>query len=434
MEKLLHYIWKQRILPLGTLATTRGLPVEVIDPGLHNHDAGPDFFNAKVRIGGTLWVGNVEIHLRATDWLRHRHDTDPAYDSVVLHVVAEADTDVCTSAGRVLPQLVLPVPDEVRAHYAELCRTEDYPRCWRIIPQVPQLRVHSWMSALLFERLNERAAKCLARLQAAQGDWERTAWVTLARNFGFGLNGDAFEQWATRLPLHACAKHRDDLLQLEALFMGTAGLLQAEAVPPSAREAASADAYFRRLQSEYAYLAHKFELPAPMPYQLWRYLRLRPQNFPHLRLAQLAQLYHQGTGGFASLTQAATRQALHQVLDTAPSDYWQRHYLFGLEARKSEKRLSAASRDLLIINTVVPLLFAHGIKTADDQEQERAIQLLEQLKPENNFIIRQWQQCGLQVESAADSQALIQLKRSYCDRSECLRCRFGFEYLQSGKH
>ena len=348
-------------------------------------------------------MGNVELHLRSTDWFRHHHETDAAYNSVILHVVTEADGEVLTADGKHPPQLVLPIPEGVKANYAQLCRTEDYPRCWRIIPTVSRLTIHSWMSALLFERLSERADKCLERLDAVQGDWERAAFITLARNFGFGLNGDAFEQWARNLPLSACGKHRDDPFQLEAFFLGTAGLLQPEAIPTSAREAGVNDDYFRRLQTEYAYLAHKFELPMPMSYKTWRYLRLRPQNFPHLRLVQLAQLFHRDTAGFAALTRLTERAALHEAFETSASDYWQTHYLFGMPSRPNTKRLSEASRDLLIINTVVPLLFAHGIKTGDEGSQARAVSLLEQLKPEKNFIIRQWKQCPALTKRSACS-------------------------------
>ena len=286
------------------------------------------------------------------------------------------------------------------------------------------------MSALLAERLAERAQRCLDWLKAVDGDWERTLFVALARNFGFGVNGDAFEAWGKALPLHAAAKHRDDLFQLEALFLGTAGLLALEAVPPTARQAAAEDSYFLRLQREWAYLKHKFQLPEPMTYERWRYLRLRPQNFPHLRIVQLANLYFRGTASFAALMKASSREALHTALDAAPSDYWQRHYLFGLESRRSEKHLSPSSRDLIIINTVCPMLFGYGEAHNDPSVQERAVELLEELRPEQNYIIRQWQQCGVEVASAADSQALIQLKRIYCDRKDCLRCRFGFEYLK----
>ncbi|MBP3823789.1 MAG: DUF2851 family protein [Bacteroidaceae bacterium] len=430
MEQLLHYVWKHRILPLGKLCTTSGQEVEVIDPGLHNHDAGPDFFNAKVRIGGQVWVGNVEIHLRSSDWQRHGHQLDPAYNNVILHVAEVVDAEVVTQDGKQLPQLCLPIPEDVSEHYAELCRTEDYPRCWRIIPSLSRLTVHSWMSALLAERLAERAQRCLDWLKAVDGDWERTLFVALARNFGFGVNGDAFEAWGKALPLHAAAKHRDDLFQLEALFLGSAGLLALEAVPPTARQAAAEDSYFLRLQREWTYLKHKFQLPEPMAYKRWRYLRLRPQNFPHLRIVQLANLYFRGTASFAALMKASSREALHTALDAAPSDYWQRHYLFGLESRRSEKHLSPSSRDLIIINTVCPMLFGYGEAHNDPSVQERAVELLEELRPEQNYIIRQWQQCGVEVASAADSQALIQLKRIYCDRKDCLRCRFGFEYLK----
>ncbi len=421
MEQLLHYVWQYRMLPVEPLKTTDGDSVEVIDPGLHNTDAGPDFFNAKVRLSGTMWVGNVEIHQRSSDWVRHGHHTDPAYDSVVLHIAETVDSDVYTQSGRRLPQLQLSVPASVREHYDSLLSTQDYPRCWRIIPSLPSLKTHSWLSALLYERLTQRGNLCLQRLQAVGGDWERTTFITLARNFGFGINGDAFETWARHMPLHAAAKHHDNLFQLEALFLGSAGLLSSP----------EADDYLQRLRAEWDYLAHKFQLPAPMSPSLWRYLRLRPQNFPHLRIAQLAQLYHRQTATYSRLLEATSRQALHEALDTEPSEYWRNHYLFGMPSAPSRKRLSAASRDLIIINTVAPLLFATGMAHDKEALQERAMRIIDELKPEQNYITRQWQQCGITAQSAADSQALIQLKREYCDRRDCLRCRFGYEYLKS---
>ena len=430
MEKLLHYVWRHRVFPLEALVTTDGQAVEVIDPGLPNRDAGPDFFNAKVRIGGTLWVGNVEIHLLASDWNRHGHQTDEAYNSIILHVVERADAEVITSDGKRPPQVELPIPEPIREGYEQLSQREDYPRCWPVIPKLSSLTTHSWLSALLAERLQERAGRCLERLSAVDGDWERAFFITLARNFGFGLNGDAFETWARHLPLYAAAKHRDDPFQLEALFLGTAGLLDAAAMPKSVSEAAESDNYLHRLRSEWTFLKHKFQLEQPMKSHLWRYLRLRPQNFPHLRLVQLAMLYHRQTASLSAILKANSREALHTALDTAVSEYWQTHYLFGMPSKRNEKRLSVDSRDLLIINSVAPIRFAHGQAHNDEAEQESAITLLEQLKAEKNFIIRQWQQCGLEVDSAADSQALIQLKREYCDRNDCLRCRFGYEYLK----
>ncbi len=430
MEALLHYVWKHRFFPSSPLKTTMGDNIEIIDPGLHNYNAGPDFFNAKVRINGTLWVGNVEMHIKASDWLRHGHNRDNAYNNIILHVVEVADTEIMTADGKRPPQLVLHIPDKVQESYNRLSQTEDYPRCWPIIPSLSTMMVHNWMSALLAERLHERAQQCLDRLENAQGDWERTAFITLARNFGFGINGDAFEAWARKFPLHAAAKHRDNLFQLEALFLGSAGLLEHNAIPPSAQEAAERDEYLQQLRKEWVYLAHKFQLPPAMEAHRWRYLRLRPQNFPHLRIVQLANLYYKQTARLSTFLQTTSREGLHQAFETGATNYWQTHYLFGIPNDKNEKRLSPASRDLLIINTVCPLLYAHGMSHNDEHEQERAIELMEQLRPERNFIIRQWQQCGVSVESAADSQALIQLKRMYCDRHDCLRCRFGFEYLK----
>ncbi len=433
MEKLLHYAWRYRLYPLGTLYTTGGEEVEVLDPGLKNADAGPDFFNAKVRIGATVWVGNVELHLRSSDWVRHGHHTDPAYNSVILHVAEVVDAEVVTADGKKPPQLQLPVPPKLKADYATLCRSEDYPRCWYIIPSISTLQVHSWLSALLAERLSARADMVLQRLHQTNGDWERAFFITLARNFGFGINGEAFEWWGRHLPLHAASKHRDDIFQLEALFLGSAGLLADQALPPSSRNAAADDDYLKRLRQEWAFLAHKFQLPEPMEASRWRYLRLRPQNFPHLRIVQLARLYHQRTAGLANILHAADRQALHACFNTGVSPYWTEHYLFGLPSEHKEKSLSTASRDLLIINTVCPTLFAYGVEHHDEALKERAVALLESLKAERNFITRQWQQCGLVVENAADSQALIQLKREYCDRLDCLRCRFGYEYLKKTK-
>ena len=403
MERLLHYVWKHKMLPLKTLMTENGQEVEVIDPGLHNHDQGPDFFNAKIRLGGTLWAGNVEVHLRSSDWYRHGHDNDPAYNSVILHVVGEIDEEVRNAEGKTLPQVQLDIPQKIRQSYEELCRTEDYPRCHRIIPSVPQLRVHQWMDALLVERLKERSELVAERAERTGGDWERATFVTLSRSFGFGLNGDAFERWAMRIPLQAAGKHRDNLFQIEALFLGMAGLIEEVKMVKDEEE-------IERLQQEFAFLKHKFSLGESMQRSDWRLLRTRPQNFPFIRILQIAELYHNGKAQMSKLLEAKDIKELQQSLTV--------------------KGTTASSRCLLIINTVVPLLFAYGRHIGDEDICMRAVRLLEELPAENNFILRQWQACGLKVGTAADSQALIQLKRQYCDRIDCLRCRFGYEYLK----
>lgn len=422
MEQLLHYVWKHKIFPLQPLQTTSGLPVEVIDPGLPNTNAGPDFFNAKLKIDGTLWVGNVEIHTQASDWLRHRHDRDRAYDSVILHVVGESNCEVYHSDGVVVPQLVLRCPESVLQHYEELHRAEIYPPCYSILGALPKLTVHSWLSALQVERFEQKAHTIAERLERCNHHWEDVFFITLARNFGFGLNGDAFEAWANHLPFRAVDKHRDDLFQVEAFFLGQAGLLN--------EEPAGHDDYYQKLQKEFAYLQHKFELSAPMTTEQWRFLRLRPGNFPHVRLAQLAGLYHKEQSLFSRIMEAETLEAVKKMLSADASPYWEEHFTFKKTSPRQPKRVGGNALNLIIINTVVPFLYAYGLHKADERLCDRATRFLEALKAENNHVTRMWSGAGLPVYSAADSQALLQLQKEYCDKKDCLRCRFGYEYLR----
>ena len=430
MEQLLHYCWKHKMWPATGLETTDGRTVEVIDPGLHNRNAGPDFFNAKVKIDGTLWVGNVEIHDRSSHWYQHGHERDANYNNVVLHVVGEADRDVQTQQGHFVPQLCLAVPPSVQANYDELIKTDSYPPCYRIIPSLAPLTVHAWMAALSTERLEQKTVAIERRLKLSNGSWEEAYFTTLARNYGFGINGDAFEEWAHHIPLNAVGKHRDDLFQLEAIFLGQAGLLELEAVPERYQQTALNEGYFAKLRNEYQYLAHKFSLQ-PMDYKRWRFLRLRPQNFPHIRIVQLANLYYERRAGLSQLIESPDMVTLAGQLRTQVTPYWETHYTFGTESMRNAKHLSPFSINLLVINTCIPVLFAYGRHTLREELCDRAFDFLEQLKAENNNIIRMWQSCGLEVRSACDSQALIQLKKEYCDKKDCLRCRIGYEYLRA---
>ena len=425
MEHLLHYVWKHKLFPLKVLQTTEGLPVEVIDSGLQNPNAGPDFFNAKLKIDGTLWVGNIEIHIHSSDWLRHGHDKDKAYDSVILHVVGEADMEVTRTDGGRIPQLILTCPENVQSHYHELCVADQYPACHPILASLPKLTIHSWLTALQTERLEQKAQLITQRLALCNRNWEDAFFITLARNFGFGLNGDAFETWAGLLPFRAMDKHRNDLFQIEAFFYGLAGLLE-ETFLKKEQE----DEYSLRLCKEFRYLQRKFEIGQGMDATLWRFLRLRPENFPHIRLAQLAYLYQKGDKLFSRLLEAETLADVRTLLDARTSPYWENHYLFGRLSSQKEKAMGERSKDLIIINTVVPFLYTYGLHKADERMFERAGRFLEELKAESNHIIRSWSDAGLAVVSAADSQALIQLQKEYCDKRKCLYCRFGYEYLK----
>ena len=432
MEELLHYVWKHKLLPLTELQTTDGRVIEILDPGLHNRNAGPDFFNAKVKIGGTLWVGNVEIHMKSSDWYRHGHDRDAHYNNVVLHVVALADMEAKTQDGNYLPQMVLQIPQPLKDNYEVLLHNDQYPPCYRIIPDLTRLTVHSWMAALQTERLEQKTEAIQRRVDQCDGSWEDAYFVTLARNYGFGINGEAFEQWALNVPLRAVGKHRDDLFQIEAIFMGQAGLLQLESIPERYQADALNEGYFAKLRNEYLYLAHKFTL-TPMSYEPWQFLRLRPQNFPHIRIAQLANLYYERKAGLSVLLECGALERLRRWLQTHVTPYWESHFLFGAESPQSSKKTSISSANLLIINTAIPMLFAVGRHRQNEKYCDRAFDFLEQLKAEDNHIIRMWKACGLEVNTASDSQALIQLKKQYCDKRDCLRCRIGYEYLRKGE-
>ena len=419
MEQLLHYVWKHKIFPLKELKTTTGQQVEAIDTGLANTDAGPDFFNAKLKLDGVLWIGNIEIHERSSDWFKHGHHADAGYNSVILHIASEIDTEISRSNGERIPQIQLICPEAVRTNYKELLETDSYPPCYRIIPSLPPFTAHSWMTALQMERFEQKATLLNERLKRCQGNWEDAFFITLARNFGFGLNGDAFETWAHRLPFRAVDKHRNDLFQIEAIFFGQAGIL----------EDSDGDGYYLRLKKEYTYLQHKFGL-IPMDASLWRFLRLRPANFPHIRIAQLACLYHRAYGLLSRIMETETLQGVRDILKGGTSEYWLTHYTFGGSSPSRPKTLSNTSLDLLIINTVVTFLYAYGLHKGNRVLCARAGSFLEELKAENNYITRMWEQCGMKASNAADSQALIQLKKEYCDKKKCLYCRIGYEYLK----
>ena len=348
---------------------------------------------------------------------------------MILHVVGTIDSEVMNTNGEFIKQMQLDVPSHVREHYDELLQTDSYPPCYKVIPELTPLVVHSWMAALQTERLEQKTEAVGKRVERCNGSWEDAYFVTLARNYGFGINGDVFEQWAENLPLSAVAHHRDDLFQIEAIFMGQAGLLELEAIPDYYQKDALNEGYFAKLRNEYLYLAHKFSMK-PIDFHLWRFLRLRPQNFPHIRISQLANLYYQQKAGLSQLIMCETVEELKRLFSSQVTPYWETHYTFGSTSSKTEKHLAYGSINLLMINTAIPILFAYGRHQGREVLCDRAFDFLEQLKAENNYIIRMWQQVGLSVTTAGDSQALIQLKKEYCDKKDCLRCRFGYEYLK----
>lgn len=412
---------------LGTTLATRGggEPVSIISPGVLNTDAGPDFSNARLRIGNTEWCGNVEIHVKASDWYHHRHDQDPAYDSVILHVVAVDDRKVCRSDGSSIPQVLVSFPESFYRIYSSLADNIGGVRCQHLLPSLLEsdpLSVSAWLETLAVERMQAKASRILDELRNGAGDWERTCFVTFARGLGFGLNSEPFEILARSIPLKCLARHSNDSLQLEALLFGQAGMLDTSVH--------IFDEYYQLLCREYFFLARKYGL-RPMNAGLWKYARTRPGNFPHRRIALLAKAVE---GGFSMMSDiiaaGADIERLRSIFDLRPEGYWRNHTGFDMEAGTPGGGLSPASTDLLLINVASPLLYAHGATYGDADAAETGLDIWCLLKSENNIKTRQWSSAGIGCENAMRSQGLLQLSKEYCDKGRCLDCRIGHSLLR----
>lgn len=420
MEKLMQYVWKHRLWRSEDMVTNTGKKVRVVDPGLLNTDAGPDFFNAKIEIDGHMWVGNVEMHYRATDWKRHRHDSDKAYDSVILHVVAKDDAPVRRTNGELIPQLVLEVSPQFNADYASLVGATIEVPCATKIKQVPHLTIVEWVEGLAFERLHGKVERIHQLLDSFNGSWEDVCYVTLARNFGFGINNDAFERLARRTPLRLLGKHSDSVLQIEALLFGQAGMLDAQKP--------GMDSYYNQLCTEYAFLSNKFQL-TPMEKESWKLFRIRPQNFPYRRIAMLAQFIEGGFRMMNRILEVEGEKEMRALFEVELSGYWTKHYTFGKPNERATATLSRNSIDIILINTVAPLLYAYGELTGNYEMTDKAIKLLEDLRAESNSIVAHFVAYGIDCPDALTSQALVQLKREYCDARKCIYCKIGHHLL-----
>lgn len=418
MEDILHYVWKFKLYN-RVLQTTDGQAIEVIDPGVSNANEGPDFFNAKIKIGDKLWVGNIEIHVASSDWMLHKHEQNKSYDSVVLHVVKEADCEVKNSEGRSIMQCEMRYPQSIDENYDFLIHSNIDLPCVNYFAEMDRFHLSSWMNNLLMERL-ERKAKDIDRLfSRLEGSWEEVFYVLLSRSFGFGLNSDSFERLALSLPLRYIQKHGDNIVQIEALLFGQAGMLEDEQAK---------DSYHGLLQKEYEFLRHKYGLK-PLEKHVFKNLRTRPTAFPQIRIAQLVALLHSSQGLFSKVVDKKEVGQIRLLLHVNASEYWQTHYTFGAESAKKSKFLGDSSLDILLINAVSPILFAYGKYIGDEDMCERALRLLEEIKAEKNSISKLFSKNGVTMNSAADSQAVIQLKREYCEKRKCLYCRVGHRLL-----
>jgi len=424
-EDFLHYVWKFRLFDRINLRTTEGEELEIYSAGLHNTHAGADFQNARIRVGETTWAGNAELHLSSADWQRHGHTGDNAYDNVILHVVYNDDAPVTLPNGRRLPTLVL--KDRISAdlynrYHGLVFGNQRIIPCEGSIARIDPLTMQNWLTRILVERLEKRAETVTAALEKNRGDWEETFYQYLAANFGFKTNALPFELLAKSLPQNILAKHKNNPLQIEALIFGQAGFLNEE----------PADDYPRSLKKEYDYLRKKLSL-TPVETHLWKFLRMRPQNFPTIRLAQFAALIVQSSHLFSRILEVKEVKDLRKLFaEIEIHPYWQTHFRFDKESPASVKHLGQASVNTLLLNTVALFLFSYGKHMQQQYYISRALKLLENIPAENNHITTDFTNLGVNILTAFESQALLELKNNYCDYKKCLQCGVGIKILKPG--
>lgn len=415
-ERLLQFIWQFQYFNKNELATTATEELWVISPGQFNTNQGPDFSDAKIRIGPATWAGSVELHLKTSDWKKHHHQADKRYSNVILHVVWEHD-EACNE----IPVLELKtrVPKILLQRYAELMLAGSFIPCEKNIASVKDITWKSWKERLLAERLLRKSAMVEVYLMKNNYHWEEVFWWLLTRNMGMIVNADAFETIAKSLPLNIVARHKNQVHQLEALLLGQAGLLEKK----------FEDDYPAMLRKEYRFLKTKYALKGiHIPPQ---FLRMRPGNFPTIRLAQLAMLIHDSAHLFARIREAGTVKEVKKWFDVTANDYWHYHYRPDEPGDFKKKSLGSAMTDSIIINTIVPVLFTYGAYHREQKYKDKVLQWLEQTVAESNSVIKKFSQLGIESKTALDSQALIELKNEYCNRKRCLDCGVGNYLLKS---
>lgn len=420
-EEFLHFLWQYKLFNSTNLISVKREIVEVIDSGSYNTNSGPDFLNAKLKIDEQLWVGNVEIHIKSSDWYAHHHEKDVNYDAVILHVVWEHDSDVFMKNNYPIPTVKLQsfVQKEVLANYKKLFLKEQrWIPCEKQIAETSSFILNNWLERLYFERLENKSIVIKELLEKSNNDYEAVLFQLLAKNFGLKVNGEAFLQLAQSFDFSVLRKVRFNEEQLSALLFGQAGFLEQELE----------EAYYLQLQKEYAYMRHKYRLE-PIAKHRFQFFRMRPNNFPTIRIAQLIALYNKYQNLFSRLIDVNKVESFYDLFTGEVNDFWKTHYTFETASKKTDKRLSKSFIDLLIINTIIPLKFVYE-QARGEVDQEGLLQLIKQLKPENNSIISKFLELKIKANNAFESQALLELKNNYCAKKCCLQCAIGNSLLR----
>jgi hypothetical protein len=420
-EDFLHYIWKFKKFDSLNLKSVQGELITILKTGDYLELAGPDFFNAHIEIGNQKWAGNVEIHLKSSDWYLHNHEKDPAYKNVILHVVWENDTAIFRENNTEIPVLVLKdyVSKEIIENYKALVSPKTWIFCERQLKDLDRFVFKNWQERLFFERL-ERKSKFIAHLlKETNQDWEAVLFCLLAKNFGLNTNGNSFLQISMAIPFSVIRKESFEIENLEALLFGTAGLLEVE----------KEDVYYKDLKFRYFYLLHKYQIEKTYTEPL-QFFKLRPDNFPTIRLSQLAALYHKHQNLFSKIIDLKSVDAVYRLLSVSASSYWQNHYQFDKDSPKKSKTLSKSFIDLLIINTIIPLQFTYS-NIIGESISEDLIDFMNEVTSEKNVIMDKFNSFGIQSKTAFESQTLLELKNEYCERKACLKCAIGLELLKN---
>lgn len=418
-EALLHFIWKYKLTGLSVFKGTKNEYIEVVSLGEHNNDSGPDFFNSKIKIDGVLLAGNVELHVKSSDWLKHRHQYDKSYDNLILHVVFENDEEITQNINNSVTVLELKpyIKPEIINQYTSITLSKDKIPCGKSISQIDDFVWKSWLDRLLIDRLETKTAHLVQLNSYYKSDYESVLYTLLLRNFGFKINNDAFELLAKNLPYNLIKKYKGNSVQIEALLYGTAGLL----------DGIFDDSYPKLLQNEYEFLKHKHAL-VWLKQELWKFSKTRPANFPTIRLAQLAAILNTKESLFHLIENKPTLKDLKSFFTVEVSSYWKKHFLFNEESTESEKTIGDDAFNMIIINTIVPFLFFLSKQLAKEELQEYAFDLLDKIPAEENSKTKEFLKLGIKNSTAIDSQAQIQLYDNFCSKKACLNCSVA-EYL-----
>ncbi len=420
-EDFLHHIWKFKKISPISLQTTTGENLEILHFGTYTQQQGPDFFNAQIILNQQKWAGNIEIHLKSSDWFLHQHEKDSNYDNVILHVVWEHDTPIFHQNNQEIPVLELKnyVSQEEVSKYENLMKPKNWMYCENQVQQVDNFVLENWKERLFIERLEQKERTIAEVLKETENDWEQVLFILLAKNFGLNTNGETFFKMAKKIPFAVIRKELFDLSNLEALFFGQLNML------PSEPE----DFYTKDLVFRYHYLVYKYQLQSSN-FESVTFFKHRPDNFPSIRLAQFALLLHQHINLFSTIITSFNLTELYQIFDNSTSEYWVSHYSFDKNSVSKTKKTSKSFIDLLIINTIIPFQFAYA-KSQGKDISEKLFQLVKEILPEKNTITDKFYDLGLKSSNAFDSQSFIQLKKEYCDQKKCLQCGIGLYLLKN---